>query len=216
MLRPKIVGIAGSSAAGKTTLCNILVEKLAKMGVKAYRIGMDQFYKTKPANISPADWNWDDPANIDNEDICNTLDALHEGLADPTIYGFTSTINGLWVPDHDYVNFRRIEMAKVVPRADIYLFEGVFALQDAEVRARYDYSIYIDCDEQVVFDRRVERDIRERGRTLDYIVANYKKYVLPAYLTYVKGSAKWANIVVKNNNNWDIANLAEQVLPFIC
>ena len=99
------------------------------------------------------------------------------------------------------MNHIRVNNCKVVSNAKIIIVEGIFALYYPQLRKLYDMKIFIEAPEKVRFKRRLNRDVKERGRTIQSIKKQYAKTVLPMYKKFIEPSKKYADLVISGNDN---------------
>ncbi|KNC53701.1 uridine kinase [Thecamonas trahens ATCC 50062] len=177
---PFVVGLAGGTACGKTSVCKRIISELDLPWCTF--LSMDVFYKDLPAGTDPSEYNFDHPDAVDWELMLQTLTDLRDGKAVRVpVYDFTTNSRKHWVP---------------VYGADVILFEGLFALYDERVRELLDLKIYVDADPDVRLARRLRRDQIDRGRTVTSILAQYERFVKPAFHTFIAPTLKHADIVL--------------------
>lgn len=194
--RCMIVGVAGASASGKTSACRVIQKMLANLGVESFIISQDWFYHELSAGTDGDTYNWDAPEAFDNRLLVTLLIALKDPLSQ----------NQLWAPDHDYSAYKVIPKAHPIPKVPVYLVEGIMVLQSSIIRPLLDLKLYIECDRETAFARRVIRDINERHYTLPLIIERYKKYVAPAFLTHIEPSRSYADLIIVNNGDKGLAD----------
>lgn len=178
-----VVGVAGGSGSGKTTLVRAILEGMGGEGV--VRLEQDAYYRPRPELTLPerARINYDHPDAVDNALYAAHIRALSAGRA-------------VERPRYDFARHeRRAETAPVAP-APVVLADGILVLENAELRALMDLKLYVDTDPDVRFIRRLRRDLRERGRTLDSVVEQYLATVRPMHLQFVEPSKRYADVIV--------------------
>lgn len=198
---PILVGVAGGSASGKTTLCNRIISSI---GLKSCTVlSLDSFYKGVPMDKAK-DYNFDHPDSLD-------FDLCYEVIKQLLIRQETA------VPIYDFKTHSRLqETQKVIP-GDMILFEGILALHDPRIVALMNLKIFVDCDDDIRLYRRLLRDVKERGREVSGILYQYNKFVKPAFDDFIGPSLKWANIIVPGNRdntvaiNFIVQNLKNQL-----
>ena len=193
--RPLIVGVAGGSAAGKSTLVDGLRAFLP--GVATSLLHHDDYYRDS-AHLPQAEragLDYDRPEALDNSRLVRDLRALREGRSvESPVYCFAT-------------HTRQPETRKVEPR-DVVLVEGMLLLSVPELRGLIDVAVYVEAPDDVRLARRVERDVGpERGRTEESVRAQWARSVLPGHRRYVEPSKALADIVVTD------ATDEEQVAP---
>ncbi len=178
-----VVGVAGGSGSGKTTLVDAILNGMPHQSV--VRLEQDAYYRDRP-DLSLDDRamiNYDHPDAIENSLLVAHVRALVAGHAvEKPLYDFTR-------------HQRRPDTQRAEP-ASIVLVDGILILENAELRALMDLKLYVDTDPDVRFIRRLQRDIRERGRTLDSVVQQYLETVRPMHLQFVEPSKRYADVIV--------------------
>jgi uridine kinase len=187
-----ILGIAGGSASGKSTVVNKILEALA--GEPISLLDMDSYYKDLthlPIEERRA-INFDHPDAIDNDLLLGHIDALSRGEAvDKPIYSFT-----------EHTRLRgstRVEPGRVI------IVEGILALATQEIREKLDIKIFVETDDDIRFIRRLSRDVKERGRTIDAVIGQYMGTVRPMHLTFVEPSKRYADVIIPSMGPNDVA-----------
>lgn len=184
MDKPVIIGIAGGSASGKTAVAYKMYEYFkGKHTIKI--IKLDDYYKdqshlTMEKRILT---NYDHPFAFDMDLLVDHLDCLKAGQEiDKPIYDFE-------------VHNRAKEIETIYPR-DVFILEGIFVLNEPQIRERCDILVYVDTDADIRFIRRLRRDMEERGRSLDSICNQYLTTVRPMHEQFVEPSKKYAHIII--------------------
>ncbi len=189
MSKPVIIGIAGGSASGKTSVAEILRDAYA--GSKSVTIiRQDDYYKDQ-SNMEFSErlkTNYDHPFAFDNDLLIKQLDELIAG-------------HQIDKPTYDYVNHTRSKVTEVVNPSDVIVMEGLFVLQDEAIRSKLDMKIYIDTDADIRFIRRVNRDVKERGRTLDSVCEQYMSTVRVMHNAFVEPSKKYADVIIPEGSH---------------
>ena len=186
-----IIGVAGGTGSGKTTLAHHIAEEFGdSVAVIAhdcyYREQNDKSYEERCVQ------NYDHPDAFETKLLCRHLDALSRG-------------ESIEVPIYDYtVHNRAKETVRVEPRRVVVL-EGILILADERLRERLDLKIYVDTDADVRILRRIIRDVKKRGRTLDSVVTQYLSTVKPMHEAFVEPSKKHADIIVPEGGKNPIA-----------
>jgi uridine kinase len=186
--RPLVIGIGGGSGSGKTTIAEALIGEIGE-GACAL-IFHDAYYRDLahlPLDERAAQ-NFDHPDSLETELLVEHLGRLLAGRSvDLPVYDFTR-------------HLRREETARVEPRP-VVLVEGVLVLADPELRELFDLKIYVDTDADLRLMRRLQRDIRERGRTLDSVFEQYLETVRPMHVRYVEPTRAFADLVIPEGYN---------------
>lgn len=191
-MKPLIIAIAGGSASGKSTVVEEIVASLKSVEITV--ICHDDYYKDQ-SHMKMEErlkTNYDHPSSLDNELFVKHLKALIDG-------------NAIDKPQYDFVNHtRKTETVKVAP-TKIIIIEGILVLEEKAIRDLSDVKIFVKCDEDVRFIRRLKRDIEERGRTLDNVITQYLTTVKPMFNKYVNPSSRHADLIIPNDNKHDVA-----------
>ncbi len=189
MSKPVIIGIAGGSASGKTSVAEILRDAFA--GNKSVAIiRQDDYYKDQ-SHMEFSErlkTNYDHPFAFDNDLLIKQLDELILG-------------NKIDKPTYDYVHHTRSDVTEEISPADVIVLEGLFVLQDEAIRKKLDMKIYIDTDADIRFIRRLKRDVKERGRTLENVCDQYMTTVRVMHNAFVEPSKKYADIIIPEGSH---------------
>ncbi|HZG68348.1 MAG TPA: uridine kinase [Herpetosiphonaceae bacterium] len=180
---PIIIGVAGGSGSGKTTVSQAILDRVGTERI-AY-IQHDSYYRelSHLPYEARARVNFDHPDSLDNELLTAHLDTLCSGRAvDVPIYDFTR---------HN----RRPESERVFPHP-VVLVEGILIFAEKALRERMDVKIYVDADADLRFIRRLDRDVAERGRTVTSVIEQYLNTVRPMHLEFVEPSKRYADIII--------------------
>ena len=191
MKRRIIIGIAGGSGSGKTTLANNIA---AHFGDRIAMLRHDDYYK-KNTNLPLEERvkiNYDHPSAFDTELLLEHLDALKNG----------SPVN---CPIYDYSMHDRGQDIRIVEPADVIILEGILIFENKEVLSRLDIKVFVDTDPDVRILRRIIRDVKERGRTLDSVAMQYLGTVKPMHEAFVEPSKKHADVIIPEGGNNPVA-----------
>ncbi|KAJ3164481.1 Uridine-cytidine kinase-like 1 [Geranomyces variabilis] len=182
---PFIIGMAGGSASGKTSVSNRIIRNLGVPWV--YLLSMDSFYKPLTPEQSAAarrnEYDFDHPDAFDYEALFQTLLNLKKGVK-------------VDVPIYDFSIHNRLDKSQTVYGANVVVFEGIFALYDKKVRDLMDLKIFVDTDADVRLARRLKRDIAERGRDIKGVLQQYKTFVKPAFDEHIYPTMKYADVII--------------------
>ncbi len=189
---PLVVGIAGGTASGKTTVARKIHQALSPSRVAF--IDQDSYYQDlKHLPLAQRrEINFDHPDAFDTALLVEHLRALKAGQA-------------IEKPVYDFVTSTRKDQTHQVQPAEIILIEGILVLHMELVRAELDVRIYVETEDDVRIIRRLTRDIKERGRDFDHVVSQYFKHVRPMHFGFVEPSKRHADIIVPHGGNNDTA-----------
>ena len=192
MLKPLIIGIAGGSGSGKSTVAKNVAELLTTSSVAF--LDMDAYYKnfTALSLDERRQLNWDHPDAFDYDLLCSHLDALSKRKA-------------IQKPEYDFVTHLRSETQTRVEPADVVVIDGILLFVDERVRDLCDVKVFVDADADIRLIRRIERDTHERGRPLDEIIEQYLSTVQPMHLQFVEPSKRYADVIVPRGGHNAIA-----------
>jgi uridine kinase len=177
------IGVAGGTGSGKTTVANEILRRVGAHRIA--HINQDHYYRDL-AHLSEEEriqHNFDHPAAIEDQLLIEHVRALKAGRpADLPVYDFTR-----------HLRTDRIE--RLEPRP-VILLEGILIFAIPALQELLDIRIFVDTDADLRFIRRLERDISERGRTVDGVITQYLKTVRPMHLEFVEPSKRWADIII--------------------
>ena len=188
---PITVGISGGTGSGKTTLAQKIISSIGAANVVF--IQQDSYYRNLPE--MPVDRrhrvNFDHPDAVDLDLMHQHLEALRAG-------------EPIDVPVYDFVtHVRRSETIRMEPRP-VVIVEGILIFNDPRIRSLLEIKVFVECDADIRFIRRLERDMRERGRSLESVVAQYLSTVRPMHQQYVLPSKRCADLIVPEGGLNDI------------
>ena len=199
--QPKLIAIVGGSGAGKTWLAHRLVEKLRPA---ASRISLDDFYNDQ-SSLDPQKRdhvNYDHPRAIDWSRVETVLRSCQAGKS-------------VRVPKYDFATHTRTS-GELFPPPRVVLVDGLWLLLRPSVRALFNFSIFLDCPAHVRLERRLTRDVAERGRTSHAVREQFYKDVTPMHNRYVAPQVSDADIVLNHSpHQVEVENLAETIRALI-
>lgn len=182
-ISPFIIGVAGGSGAGKTTIVKNLVKALDKKEVLC--ISHDDYYK--PLDHLPlkkrALNNYDHPSSLETKLLVKHLKQLRKG----------QTVEK---PTYDFVNHTRAEKIEKIRPKKVIIIEGILILEDEDLRSLMDLKVYVQTDADIRIIRRIQRDMKERGRTFEFVIDQYQKFTRPMHLRFIEPSKRYADIII--------------------
>ena len=176
-----VIGIAGGTGSGKTTLTKNIVERF---GDDVSVLSHDNYYRRLDHLPKPerAKVNYDEPAALETELMVRHLQALRSGFE-------------VDCPLYDFSNHNRSDQTlRIVPRK-VIIVEGILIFTDPRLRELMDIKIFVDTDADIRLCRRIKRDVNKRGRTLESVIEQYQTTVKPMHEKHVEPSKKYADIV---------------------
>ena len=178
-----VIGIAGGSGSGKTTVVKAITDKLSED--KVVVIPQDSYYKDSSdlSDEEKRNHNFDHPDAIEWDLLCEQLKALKEGRSvEQPLYSFISCTRS------------KTETKHVEP-AEIIIIEGILIFTCPELRDQMDIKIFVDADDDDRLMRVMERDISERGKDVHWVIERYSRTVKPMYLQFIEPSKRYADII---------------------
>ncbi|XP_063974205.1 uridine-cytidine kinase isoform X1 [Diachasmimorpha longicaudata] len=190
---PFLIGVSGGTASGKSTVCKRIMEKLGQVDMdhqerQVVCISQDSFYR----DLTPAEklraekgqYNFDHPDAFDNDLILQTLQDILAGIK-------------CEIPAYDYrTNSLIKDQITTIYPADVVLFEGILVFYFPKIRDLFHMKLFVDTDSDTRLARRVPRDIKERGRDLDYVLNQYMNFVKPAFEEFCLPTKKFADVII--------------------
>lgn len=192
MNQPLIIGIAGGTGSGKTTVTYKILERLDINKVAV--IQHDSYYKDISAfnGLSPADVNYDHPDALETTLLVDHIKKLKN-----------------WEPVHlpiyDFKTYTRQKETVLLQPKNIIIIEGILIFVEKELRDLMNIKIYVDTDADERLLRRLRRDLIERGRSIESIILQYNSTVKPMHLEFVEPSKRWADIIIPKGGENEVA-----------
>ncbi|BCU80664.1 uridine kinase [Polycladomyces abyssicola] len=203
MKRPVVIGVAGGSGSGKTTIARKLYEQFADSVVM---IEQDAYYRDQ--SHLPLEerikTNYDHPLAFDNDLLIEHLNKL-------------LNYEPIHKPVYDYKLHTRSEETVYLEPKDVIILEGILILEDERLRELMDIKVFVDTDADVRILRRMERDIKERGRTLESVIHQYLTVVRPMHLQFIEPSKRYADLIIPEGgyNQVAINLLVNQIRTYL-
>jgi uridine kinase len=191
--KPVIIGIAGGSASGKTSVSERIRDQFSDTN-SVLILRQDDYYKDQ-ADLTMEERykvNYDHPFAFDNDLFVAQLKDLIAGKA-------------VEKPTYDYVLFTRAARTETCYPADVIVVEGLFVLEDPQIRSLLDIKVFIDTAADVRFIRRLVRDVKERGRTLDSVVNQYLTTTRVMHDSFIEPSKRYADIIIPEGGRNEVA-----------
>src|SRR5574341_984376 len=191
-VKPLVIGIAGGSASGKTTVTNKILEHLDPARVAV--IQHDSYYKdlSQFGGLTPDRINFDHPDSLETSLLVDHIRALRRGHSiDCPIYSFTTN--------------RRMKETRRIEATEVIIVDGILILVEKQLRELMDIKIFVDTDADERLVRRIRRDILERGRSIETVMNQYMSTVKPMHLEFVEPSKHWADIIIPRGSENTVA-----------
>lgn len=177
-----LIGVVGGSGSGKTTVARAIYDFL---GLDAAFIDMDAYYKdlSHLTLEERRQVNFDHPDSIDTALMADDLARLRKG-------------EPIQKPTYDFAaHTRAAAVVDIVPR-DVVVVDGILLFVEQRLRELFDIKIFVDVDDDVRFIRRLQRDVAERGRSMEDVIRQYLTTVRPMHLEFVEPSKRWADVIL--------------------
>jgi uridine kinase len=189
---PVIIGIAGGSGSGKTTVVRRLMASLGDDKVSV--LEHDRYYRDRSdlRLEERAALNYDHPDSLETDLLVQHVKALRAG-------------EPVQVPHYDFARHNRLETFDTLHPRRAIIVEGILIFADAPLRALMDVKVFVDADDDTRFIRRLQRDINDRGRTVQSVIEQYLGTVKPMHLEFVEPSKRYADVIVPQGGHNDVA-----------
>jgi uridine kinase len=192
MSKPLVIGVAGGSGSGKTTVVNYLCDEFSSDNI--LRIEHDSYYRE--LGHLPFEervkQNFDHPASLETELMIRHIEALLEGYP-------------VEVPVYDFELHTRKDKTITATPSDVILIDGILIFSEPDLLKLMDVKIFVDTDDDVRLLRRLQRDIEERGRSVESVLNQYEKFVRPMHLEFVEPSKRYADIIIPRGGKNKVA-----------
>lgn len=193
-LNPYLIGICGGSASGKTTVIKLMKEKMMD---EITIISLDNFYKglTDQEINNVENYNFDSPDAFDWDTFYNCIINLKKG-------------DNVQIPIYDFKTHSRVkDIYQQIVAKKVIVIEGIMIFEHDYIRKLFDFLVFVDADNDTRLERRIMRDINERGRDLESIFKQYKKFVKPMFNKYILPVKKYVDIIVINEDGNNFKNV---------
>ncbi len=180
---PLVIGIAGGSGSGKTTVAQTILSRVGRERIAFLQ--HDSYYKDLSGlpPVQRAEINFDHPDSLESYLLIQHIASLRDGQP-------------VQVPVYDFATDRRTDKTFTVEPCRVILVEGILIFVEPELRKMFDVKIFVDTDADLRFIRRLERDITERGRTTESVIKQYQSTVRPMHLEFVEPSKRYADVII--------------------
>ena len=181
--KPLVIGVAGGSGSGKTTVVRRIVESIGDGQVVV--LEHDRYYRDRNdlRLEERAALNYDHPDSLETDLLVQHVEALRDG-------------RGVEVPRYDFARYVRHASAEAIEPRRAIIVEGILIYTDAALRRLMDVKVFVDTDDDTRLIRRLQRDIAERGRTLQSVIDQYLATVKPMHLEFVEPSKRYADVIL--------------------
>lgn len=181
--RPLVIGVAGGSGSGKTTVSNAILEQVGHNRI-AFLPHDSYYHDLSHLPIEQRrQFNFDHPDAFDNALFIAHLDALLQG-------------ESIAIPAYDFATYARLPQSIAITPRPVVLIEGIMIFADPALRERMAIKLFVDAASDLRFIRRLQRDIRERGRSVESVIAQYLETVRPMHLEFVEPTKRYADIII--------------------
>jgi uridine kinase len=192
MQAPVIIGIAGGTGSGKTTVAQAIYDRVGRDRIEW--ISHDSYYRNFDGLSTEERHkiNFDHPDSLETELLIRHLDVLAKG-------------SSVEIPKYDFASHaRRQETQRVEPRR-VIIVEGILVLAEPELRRRINIKLFVDTPADIRFMRRLVRDVKTRGRTLESVVQQYTATVRPMHEEFVEPSKRYADLIIPEGGENQVA-----------
>ena len=189
---PVVIGVAGGSGSGKTTVVRRIVESLGTDQVTVLEHDRYYRYRSDLRLEERAALNYDHPDSLETDLMVRHLEQLRAGQS-------------VEVPLYDFARYARLAATDLIQPRRAVIVEGILIFTDAALRQLLDVKVFVDADDDIRFIRRLRRDVAERGRTMESVVEQYLSTVKPMHLDFVEPSKRYADVIVPQGGHNTVA-----------
>jgi uridine kinase len=189
---PVVIGVAGGSGSGKTTVVRRIVDSMGDD--KVIVLEHDRYYHDHPELRleERAALNYDHPDSLETDLMVRHVNELRAGRP-------------VELPAYDFARHARRQATDTAPSRQIIIIEGILIFADAHLRDLMDVKVFVDTDDDTRFIRRLQRDVAERGRTMESVIEQYMNTVKPMHLEFVEPSKRYADIIIPRGGHNAVA-----------
>ena len=191
-MRPVIIGVAGGTGSGKTTVAHKILERVGTENISY--IPHDAYYKDL-SHLPPEERrkvNFDHPDSLESELMIEHLKQLRSGEA-------------VEIPVYDFTRHTRTDETEEVVPAPVVIVEGILIFAEPALRELFDVKLFVDTDADIRFIRRLRRDVQERGRTFETVIDQYLRTVRPMHMEFVEPSKRYADVIIPEGGFNEVA-----------
>lgn len=194
MIKPYIIGIAGGTSSGKTTVAKEIIKKIGNNNVTY--INHDNYYKdlSHLSSEDRAKINFDHPNSLDTKTLFNDIQKIIN----------KQEVN---IPIYDFITHTRKKNTNFIIPKNIIILEGILIFNELNIRNFIDIKIFVDTPSDERLIRRIQRDIDERGRTLKNVIFQYKETVKPMHQQFIEPTKNYADFIIPNGYNSAVVDL---------
>ena len=191
-MTPIVIGVAGGSGSGKTTVVRRISESIGPDAVAV--LDHDRYYRDRNdlRLEERAALNYDHPDGLETDLLVAHVKALKDGRP-------------VEVPSYDFSRHARLANTETVTPRRAIIVEGILVFVDAPLRALMDVKVFVDTDSDTRFIRRLSRDVAERGRTMESVIEQYQSTVKPMHLEFVEPSKRYADVILPQGGHNAVA-----------
>jgi uridine kinase len=191
-MNPIVIGVAGGSGSGKTTVVRRIIDSIGLDQVAV--LDHDRYYRDRNdlRLEERAALNYDHPDALETDLMVRHVHELRAGRA-------------VDVPSYDFTRHSRLAKPETVPPRRAIIVEGILIFTDAALRALMDIKVFVDTDADTRFIRRLQRDVAERGRTMESVIEQYQSTVKPMHLEFVEPSKRYADLILPQGGHNAVA-----------
>lgn len=189
---PLVIAIAGGSGSGKTTVSNAILgsigaNRIAYLPHDAYYRDLSAITEEERKRV-----NFDHPDSLETELLIYHIEQLKQ-------------LKPIELPVYDFTSHIRTTNTKLITPQHVIVVEGILIFAEARLRSLFDVKIFVDTDDDIRFIRRLERDIAERGRTMESVIEQYHRTVRPMHIDFVEPSKRFADIIIPEGGQNQVA-----------